>query len=108
MSWFPNIPTDKFGTKQKKPRLTKENQQAKKSATRRSHTIKDVRKQRQKTDQYAAKRILDIQNIIDKTAICIDLEQDLKRLAAIATLDDIFDNSFEAICFIKSHKNYLY
>ena len=104
MSFFP-IPADKFGTKQKKTPLTKENQQAKRSATRKAHTIKDVRKQRQKTDQMAANRILNLKNIIAKHDI---KENEITRLAALATIEEIFFTSWDAKCFIISHKSYLY
>ena len=107
MSFFP-IPADKFGTKTKKTKLTKEIKHSQKSKTRKAHTIKDVRDKRKKTDQYAANRILNLENLIKKYDLNVESMIGISRLAALATLDDIFDNAFEAKCFILSHKNYLY
>jgi hypothetical protein len=106
MSFFP-IPADKFGTKHKKKTpLTKENQQARKKAkTRRAHTIKDVRKQRQITDQYAANRITNIKFLTAK----YDIKRDqLKRLAALATSEGIFDNAHEAYWFVNCFQDSIF
>lgn len=105
MSWFPNIPVSKFGTKEKKEKLTNENKKAIKDKKRRGHTIKYVKKQRQKMDLITEIKINNIKNIKSKFGYGGD---NINILSAKCVHEGIFENAVFARIFIKSFKEKIF
>ncbi|HVP82068.1 MAG TPA: hypothetical protein VMS35_03420 [Nitrososphaeraceae archaeon] len=102
MSWFPNIPNSVYGSKKEKVSLTNESKKARKDNSggngKRAHTIQVVKRNRQVLDQQAAIKIKDIQNIMEKHFIFS--ENEINRIAALCTKDNLFDSAFQARMFI--------
>lgn len=110
MSFFP-IPKEKFGTaKKEKIQLTNEVKKARKDNSggngKRAHTIQVVKRNRQVLDQQAAIKIKDIQNIMEKHFIFS--ENEINRIAALCTKDNLFDSAFQARMFIVAFRDKIF
>ena len=110
MSFFP-IPYEKFGVgKKEKVVLTNESKKARKQNSsgnsKRAHTIKSVKRNRQVLDQQAAIKVKDVQNIMEKHFIFS--EKDIRRLAALCTKDRLFDSAFQARMFITAFQDKIF
>ena len=110
MSFFP-IPKEKFGTaKKEKISLTNEVKKARKDnsggKSKRAHTIQSVKRNRQVLDQQASIKIKDIQNIMEKHFIFS--ENEINRVAALCTKDNLFDSTFQARMFIIAFRDKIF
>lgn len=115
MTWFPNIPVSKYGTKHKeKIQLTNENKKAKRESSKsfRTHTIKKVKKNSVKMSEIAKRKITDVKNLIFRFGTFdtnyINNGNGINLIAALAVQHEIFDNTTIAKIFIINYKEKIF
>lgn len=107
MAWLP-IPISKFGSKENntKQKLTPEVRKQIRENKRRAHTIKDVRKNRQKTDLLSQKKINDIKDLMEKYSV--NYVRNISLIADFAVEDGLFNDKDIARMFIISFKEKIF
>lgn len=105
LSFFP-IPASKFGTKENKPKLTPEVRKQIRESKHRAHTIKDVRKSRQKTDQLSEIKIRKVKEIMEKYSV--NYIKNIHLISEFAVEDGVFQNVDVAKLFITSFKEKIF
>src|SRR6188768_1728543 len=106
------IPTDRFGTSKKKPKLDPEVKARRKRDNEKipmpkGTTIKDVKKMQKEMDYHAKLKIKEIEKLIINNNVDISNQYEVNRLVSLLILNFIFNNKIEAKTFVIAFKEFI-